>query len=680
MADDPIEDSYIVVFKDTLKAASIESMATTIAGNSPGVAVKSVYRKAIQGFSAKMSQEAAEAMADHPDIDYIEQDGMAYADLDQWGLDRIDQETLPLDGTYTPLGDGAGVYAYIFDTGIRTTHEEFENTRAIWGENFTGDNNDSDCNGHGTHVAGTVAGKEYGVAPGATVIAVKVLGCNGSGSWSGILNAMDWVMNDTSRRPAVANMSLGGGSNSAVNTAASNLHKSGVPTAVSAGNSNSDACNASPAGAADVITVGSTTISDARSSFSSWGTCVEIFGPGSSIKSAWYQSDTQYNTISGTSMSSPHVCGGAALLLGNNVAPLDVLSTMQDMATPDQISGVPTATPNLMLYVGGSSEPSVSPRPTMAPIATPSTQPSVSPAPTGMPTPTPSTQPSVSSAPSSVPTEAPTKFCRDTTAVYVTPNGAKKKCAWVKKRKRRRCKWAINAKACPQTCDKCEDFGCEDYPLPFRLNGRGRQWTCEELASKPQSIIDAKCATHKFFTTCRDTCEKCGAGGEEVLVDFDEGTSQMASYYRSDITMSNWWYQRGKERNPGTGFAYGINSDPNCAFNGWGNDMEMTCSSGSFNLNSMYLTAGRNSNTIIVTGYVNGGGTVTKTVNGVVSPKQFVEFPDFQNLNRVVIGTTNDFAIVDDMTLEFLTPCNAMPAVDSDNVFFDETSAPDVEN
>jgi len=259
-----------------------------------------------------------------------------------WGLDRISERVIQLDGRYDYSTEGAGVDAYIIDTGIYVQNNEFEG-RAKWGKTFTIDG-DVDCNGHGTHVAGTVGGKLYGVAKKVTLIAVKVLGCDGSGSWSGVISGINWVVNaaKASKRPSTANMSIGGPKNADVDAAVVNAVAAGVTVVVAAGNENGDACLSSPAAAKTAITVGATAISgvgseqlDSRSYFSNYGTCLDLFAPGSLITSAWIGSKTAVNTISGTSMASPHVCGAAALVLGQ-----------QPKATPAEVTTVLLAETN----------------------------------------------------------------------------------------------------------------------------------------------------------------------------------------------------------------------------------------------------------------------------------------------------------------------------------------------
>jgi len=282
------------------------------------------------------------------DVAYVEENQIVRT-LDQacdvesnaiWGLDRIQKELISeMDGEYRFDTDGgASIDAYIIDTGILTTHVEFAGGRAIWGANFA-DSTNSDCNGHGTHVAGTVAGETVGVAKKATVIGVKVLNCAGSGSYAGVISGIEFAAENAKKRnkPSVANMSLGGGYSAALNAAVQASVDEGVTFVVAAGNENQDACNVSPASAEAAITVGATYYtanfaSDIRSTFSNFGSCTTIFAPGQAIRSAWIGSNTAYNTISGTSMASPHVCGVAALALEANPG-----------STPEQIKEILTA-------------------------------------------------------------------------------------------------------------------------------------------------------------------------------------------------------------------------------------------------------------------------------------------------------------------------------------------------
>ncbi len=292
-----------------------------------------------------------------------------------WGLDRVDQSALPLDGTITTAQNGAGVTAYVIDTGVRPDHTDFGGRVTGGYTSITDGNGSNDCNGHGTHVAGTVAGSRYGVAPAATIVPVRVLSCSGSGSTSGVIAGIDYaVRHHQAGTPAVANMSLGGGYSPALNAAVAAGVADGITFVVAAGNSNADACNASPASEPTAVTVGSTTNSDARSYFSNWGSCLDIFAPGSGITSAWYTSPTATNTISGTSMASPHVAGGAALMLSAtpSASPAGVVSALQQAATRGVISDT-VGSPNLLLNVGTGVAPAPSGSPTsdVTPITAP---------------------------------------------------------------------------------------------------------------------------------------------------------------------------------------------------------------------------------------------------------------------------------------------------------------------
>ncbi|MGI3081210.1 S8 family peptidase, partial [Vibrio alginolyticus] len=293
-----------------------------------------------------------------PRVDYIEQDRIlsldpiVSADANQanaiWGLDRIDQRNLPLDNNYSANFDGTGVTAYVIDTGVNNAHVEFGG-RSVSGYDFVDNDADaSDCNGHGTHVAGTIGGSLYGVAKNVNLVGVRVLSCTGSGSTSGVIAGVDWVAANASG-PSVANMSLGGGQSVALDSAVQSAVQSGVSFMLAAGNSNADACNYSPARVASGVTVGSTTSTDARSSFSNWGSCVDVFAPGSQIKSAWY--DGGYKTISGTSMATPHVAGVAALYLQENrsLSPSQVEALIVSRATSGKVTDT-RGSVNKLLY------------------------------------------------------------------------------------------------------------------------------------------------------------------------------------------------------------------------------------------------------------------------------------------------------------------------------------------
>jgi subtilisin family serine protease len=361
----PVKGSYIVVLEEDAEIRDLPAVASEMAYKHFG-RLGHVYERALRGFSVEMTEGQARALARDPRVAWVEEDAVVELEATQsnatWGLDRIDQRDRPLNGTYVYDRTGSGVKAYIIDTGILASHSEFGG-RVISGYTAISDGRGtSDCNGHGTHVAGTVGGSIYGVAKSVTLVPVRVLDCNGSGTNSGVIAGVDWVTsNHGAGQPAVANMSLGGGASSALDTAVKNSIADGVTYVVASGNSNADACNYSPARVPEAITVNSSTSSDARSSFSNYGSCTDIFAPGSSITSAWYTSNTATNTISGTSMASPHVAGVAALYLQGNTSasPSTVWGAIRDSASVNKISGV-NGSPNRLVYSllgGGTTEP-----------------------------------------------------------------------------------------------------------------------------------------------------------------------------------------------------------------------------------------------------------------------------------------------------------------------------------
>jgi len=362
-----VADSYIVVFKDSAVGRNaVDGSAATLAGRHGGSVVRT-YHTALRGFELKATATQAARIAANPNVAYVEQNHTVRALETQtnppsWGLDRIDQRNLPLNQSYTFPNRANSVRAYIVDTGIRTTHNEFGG-RATSGYDAVDGGTADDCNGHGTHVAGTVGGASYGVAKSVQLVAVRVLNCSGQGTNAQVVGGIDWVAANAVR-PAVANMSLGGGANTAIDNAVNNAINRGITFAIASGNGDllgnrQNACNYSPARVPAAITVGATQSNDAAASFSNYGTCVDILAPGVSITSAWYSSNTATNTISGTSMATPHVAGAAALVLQANPSWTNqqVRDYLVNNATPNVVTNAGTGTPNRLLYVVNDGTP-----------------------------------------------------------------------------------------------------------------------------------------------------------------------------------------------------------------------------------------------------------------------------------------------------------------------------------
>jgi subtilisin family serine protease len=365
--------TWIVTLRDGVRSTSVAHELARQHGGEVG----HLYTHALNGFSFRGSQTAATALMRNPNVVLVEADAEVWLETTQsnatWGLDRIDQRDLPLNGTYTYNATGAGVNVYVIDSGIHYSHNDFGG-RAKLGRDVVGGITPagSDCNGHGTHVAGTIGGTTWGVAKQATLYSVRVFSCSGGSSWETIIAGIDWVTANA-LKPAVANMSLGGGGNTSVDNATRAMINSGVATAIAAGNGNligrqADACNYSPARVTEAMTVSATSSNDAKASWANYGNCVDWFAPGVSITSAWYTSNTATNTISGTSMAAPHTAGAAALYLQGSpgASPQQVRDAIYDATTKNKVTSSST-TNNHLLYTrdfggggGTDSPPSVS--------------------------------------------------------------------------------------------------------------------------------------------------------------------------------------------------------------------------------------------------------------------------------------------------------------------------------
>ncbi|MER7764443.1 S8 family peptidase [Streptomyces sp. NPDC097619] len=359
-ADSPtaVPGSYIVTLKSGagFSAASVQGKGL-IAGH--GGKVSKTFSHALNGYAAQLTAAQARKLAAHPAVASVEQNQIVRSDATQtnapWGLDRIDQPNLPLNGTYTyPDSAGSGVTAYVIDTGVRISHREFGG-RAVNGyDAVQNDNVAQDGNGHGTHVATTIAGATYGVAKKARVVAVRVLDNNGSGTTAGVIAGIDWVTaNHQAGVPAVANMSLGGGASSTLDAAVRRSIADGITYAIAAGNSGVNAANTSPARVTEGITVGATSNTDAKASWSNFGSVLDLFAPGVNITAGWYTSDTATNTISGTSMAAPHVAGAAAVYLAGHTSasPAQVATALVNGAVNNKVTSPGSGSPNKLLQI-----------------------------------------------------------------------------------------------------------------------------------------------------------------------------------------------------------------------------------------------------------------------------------------------------------------------------------------
>jgi hypothetical protein len=345
-----IPGRYIVVLQAGADTATVASTVRDL----KGARVRHTYEKGLKGLSVDASEADAQTLARDPRVQFVEEDSaITAADL-SWALDRVDQRFLPLNGSYVSDETGAGVTVYIVDTGILAEHREIAGRVSAGFSAFSGDSTSSDCNGHGTHVAGIVGGSSYGVATSATLVPVRVLNCNGEGSLSTVLAGLDWVLQDHAQTPgpAVVNMSLGGGASSSLDAQVDKLLGAGMTAVVAAGNSNSDACTASPARVPGVLTVGATTATDERASFSNYGACVDLFAPGENIVSSWHSGPTSASVTSGTSAAAPFVAGVAALALQKypDATPASIAQTLVSQATLDTITSAGAGSPNRLLF------------------------------------------------------------------------------------------------------------------------------------------------------------------------------------------------------------------------------------------------------------------------------------------------------------------------------------------
>ncbi|MBN6536067.1 S8 family peptidase [Acinetobacter pittii] len=351
-----IKNQYIVILNKDV--GSSNEFAQGIAKQHGGKVLQT-YDAVVKGFAIYLPDVAGtafvEAMKKNPKVVSVENDTIMKVDATtqsnpDWGLDRIDQKNLPLDSAYSYLQTGSGTTAYIVDTGILSTHQQFSG-RVLSGYTAISDGNGTnDCHGHGTHVAGTVGGSTYGVAKNVSLVPIRILGCDGSGASSNVIAGLDWILKN-GKKPAVVNMSLGGEANASLDSAVENLFNNGYVMVVAAGNSNTDACSSSPARVSKAITVAATDSTDTRASYSNYGSCVDIFAPGSQINSSWIGSNTATKVLNGTSMATPHVVGVVAEMLQSTptATPQTISNNLLNQASNNVVKN-PSGSPNRLLY------------------------------------------------------------------------------------------------------------------------------------------------------------------------------------------------------------------------------------------------------------------------------------------------------------------------------------------
>ncbi|WP_218660892.1 S8 family peptidase [Acinetobacter pittii] len=351
-----IKNQYIVILNKDV--GSSNEFAQGIAKQHGGKVLQT-YDAVLKGFAIYLPDVAGtafvEAMKKNPKVVSVENDTIMKVDATtqsnpDWGLDRIDQKNLPLDSAYSYLQTGSGTTAYIVDTGILSTHQQFSG-RVLSGYTAISDGNGTnDCHGHGTHVAGTVGGSTYGVAKNVSLVPIRILGCDGSGASSNVIAGLDWILKN-GKKPAVVNMSLGGEANASLDSAVENLFNNGYVMVVAAGNSNTDACSSSPARVSKAITVAATDSTDTRASYSNYGSCVDIFAPGSQINSSWIGSNTATKVLNGTSMATPHVVGVVAEMLQSTptATPQTISNNLLNQASNNVVKN-PSGSPNRLLY------------------------------------------------------------------------------------------------------------------------------------------------------------------------------------------------------------------------------------------------------------------------------------------------------------------------------------------